>query len=136
MKSLHLLLRRGWRAAWGQLPAGLLPLRIRLAGFARRVLGVPPTDRYDPNERRGYATWLARHARLGAADRAAIQAPIAAMPARPLISLAMGVAAVPLPALRAALAAARAQLWPHWELCIALDPAAPAPVIRLLETEA
>jgi GT2 family glycosyltransferase len=136
MKSLHLVLHRGWRAAWGRMPGGLLPLRIRLAGFARRLFGLPPTGRYDPEDRRGYAGWLARHARLGAADRAAITAHIAAMPARPLISLAMGVAAVPLPALRASLAAAQAQLWPHWELCIALDPAAPTPVIRLLEAAA
>jgi GT2 family glycosyltransferase len=133
MESLHLVLRRSWHAAWERLPCGLLPLRLRLAALARRLLGAPPTGRYDPQDRRGYATWLARHTRLGAADRAAIQAHIAAMPARPLISLAMGLADVPLPALRASLAAARAQLWPHWELCIALDPAAPAPVIRLLE---
>ena len=136
MESLHLVLRRSWHAAWERLPCGLLPLRLRLAALARRLLGVPPTGRYDPQDRRGYATWLARHARLDAADRAAIQAHIAALPARPLISLAMGLADVPLPALRASLAAVRAQLWPHWELCIALDPAAPAPVIRLLEEAA
>ena len=42
----------------------------------------------------------------------------------------------PLPALRAALEAVRGQLWPQWELCIALDPAAPGPVARLLAAEA
>ncbi|TDH63469.1 glycosyltransferase [Dankookia rubra] len=136
MESLHLVLQRSWRAAWGRLPGGLLPLRLRLAAFGRRLLGTPPTGRYDSEDRRGYAAWLARHARLRPADRAAIAAHVAAMPARPLISLAMGVAGGPLPAVRAALAAVQAQIWPQWELCVALDPAAPTPVVRLLEAAA
>jgi len=132
MISLHASLQRLWRGAWGRLPGGLLPLRLRLAGAARRLLGAPPTGRYDPADRRGYAAWLARHMHLGRADRAAIRAHIAALPARPLISLAMPVGSVQPATLRAALAAVRGQFWPHWELCVAVDPTAPAPLRALL----
>jgi GT2 family glycosyltransferase len=136
MDVLRHSLHRAWRGLWGLLPGQLLPLRLRLSGLARRLLGAPPIKRYDPEDRRGYAAWLARHARLSPADRAAIQAHIAALPARPLISLAMPVHNVAELGLDRAIASVEAQLWPHWELCIALDAAAPEPLKRLVAAAA
>ncbi|MDO9709032.1 glycosyltransferase family 2 protein [Paracraurococcus lichenis] len=130
MDLLRQRLHRAWRDVWDRLPDELLPLRLRLAVLARRVMGGPPTGRYDPEDRRGYAAWLLRHDRLGAADHAAIQAHIAAMPAGPLISLAMPVGpGIAQARLDRAIESVARQAWPRWELCVALDPAA-APQIR------
>ncbi|RAI57192.1 glycosyltransferase family 2 protein [Roseicella frigidaeris] len=131
-QRLRLALQQAWRGAWGLLPDWVLPLRIRLAGLARSLLGEPPTGRYDPEDRRGYARWIARFDTLAETDRAAIRAHIAAMPAPPLISVVMPAYETPELLLRAAIASVRAQLWPHWELCIA-DDASPSPhVARVL----
>ncbi|MFC7476667.1 glycosyltransferase family 2 protein [Dankookia sp. GCM10030260] len=135
MESLHLTLKRGWRAAWELLPDELLPLRLRLAGLARALLGEPPTGRYDPEDRAGYAAWIARFDTLSAADRAAIRAHVAALPAAPLISVVMPAHETPAPLLRAAIASVEAQLWPHWELCIA-DDASPSPQVAQVLAEA
>ncbi|WP_217362977.1 glycosyltransferase [Roseicella sp. DB1501] len=132
MQGPRQVLHRIWRGAWGMLPDWVLPLRIRLAGLAQWLVGEPPTGRYEPEDRRGYARWIARFDTLRETDRAAIRAHIAAMPAPPLISVVMPAYETPEPLLRAAIASVRAQLWPHWELCIA-DDASPSPhVARVL----
>lgn len=135
MQSLHLTLQRGWRGAWALLPEQLLPLRLRLAGLANTLFGEPPTGRYDPEDRRGYASWIARFDTLSNADRAAIRAHVAALPARPLISVVMPAYETPEPLLRAAIDSVQAQLWPHWELCVA-DDASPSPHVARILAEA
>ncbi|TCZ60943.1 glycosyltransferase [Roseicella aquatilis] len=128
-------LKRAWRGAWRRMPPGLLPLRIRLAILLGRLLRASPPGRYDPEDRENYGAWLATHHRLRQADRDAIRAHVAALPARPLLSVALPVgAAVPPAALRAAIASVAAQLWPEWELCVALDAEAP-PALREVVTE-
>ncbi|WP_431271416.1 glycosyltransferase [Dankookia sp. P2] len=123
--SLQRALRIGWRAAWGLLPDGVLPFRIRLAGLARRLVGETPTRRYDPSNASSYAAWVARCDTLTTADRAAIRNHIDAMPRRPFISVVMPTYETPERLLTAAIASVRAQLWPHWELCIADDASPP-----------
>jgi GT2 family glycosyltransferase len=72
-----------------------------------------------------YATWIKRYDTLRPNDRREIRAHIAAFKTRPLISIAMPVYN-PSPAhLRAAIESVRAQLYPHWELCV-VDDASPA----------
>lgn len=72
-----------------------------------------------------YATWIKRYDTLRPADRREIGAHIAALKAKSLISIVMPVYN-PSPAhLRAAIESVRAQLYPHWELCI-VDDASPA----------
>lgn len=135
MTLLRSSLRRIWRGAWSLLPARLLPLRIRLAGLAGRLVGTPdarPPRGQDPDNRAAFARWVTRFDTLTEADRAAIRAHAGALPVQPLISVVMPAYDTPEPLLRAAIGSVRAQLWPHWELCIA-DDASPSPhVARIL----
>ena len=73
-----------------------------------------------------YPEWVMAEEGLSRADRTAIAAHIATLVSRPLISVVMPVYNTPEPFLRAAIASVEAQLWPHWQLCIA-DDASPAP---------
>lgn len=87
----------------------------------------------------GYRAWIARFDTLTEANRRSIRSEIAGWQAQgrlPLISVLMPVHD-PAPAvLEAALRSVRAQLYPHWELCIA-DDASTNPVIpRLLARHA
>ena len=131
-------LRRLWRRTWEMLPASALPLRIRVGGMLRRALHIVPglaDARRDPQDPRAYQAWLAGQAPLSPAERQAIASHIAAMPARPLISVVMPVHETPAALLRDAIASVRAQLYPHWELCIA-DDASRAPHIAEILAEA
>ncbi|MBL6455507.1 glycosyltransferase family 2 protein [Belnapia sp. T6] len=121
--------RRAWRWLWDRLPGSALPLRLRLGAAVRRALRVLPASNRgmagSPEDPATYRAWIVRHdPPLTAADRAAIAAHIAALPARPLISVVMVAQGAPDAGLRAAIASLRGQLYPHWELCIAGDAAA------------
>jgi len=78
-----------------------------------------------------YRDWVARHDTLTPADRAAIAARVVALP-RLTISVVMPVFNPREDWLRAAIASVRAQLWPHWELCIADDASTAPHVARVL----
>ncbi|MBW8268568.1 glycosyltransferase family 2 protein [Caldovatus aquaticus] len=83
-----------------------------------------------------YRQWIREHDTLSDADRAAIRAHVARLPHRPLISVVMPAFETPERFLREAIASVRAQLYPHWELCVA-DDASPSPhVARVLEEAA
>jgi GT2 family glycosyltransferase len=72
-----------------------------------------------------YASWIKRYDMLRMSDRRAIRVHIERFASRPLISVVMPVYN-PSPAhLRAAIDSVRAQLYPHWELCV-VDDASPA----------
>jgi glycosyltransferase involved in cell wall biosynthesis len=80
-----------------------------------------------------YRAWVARHDTLGEEDRAAIAAHVARMDRTPLISVVMPVYAVAPRLLKAAIESVRAQLYPHWELCVADDASPGGAVWRLLQ---
>ncbi|MGQ9368804.1 glycosyltransferase [Azospirillum sp. ST 5-10] len=83
-----------------------------------------------------YRLWLDEHHALDDGDRRAIAARITAMVEPPRFSVIMPVYDPPAEYLDAAIRSVRAQLYPHWELCIA-DDASPDPAIRpLLEAHA
>lgn len=75
-----------------------------------------------------YGAWIDRYDRLRPADRAAIRAHLGRMAYTPLISVVMPVYAASPKLLEAAVASVRAQLYPHWELCIA-DDASPGDAV-------
>lgn len=78
-----------------------------------------------------YRDWLDRHDTLTDSDRAAIAARIASLPPR-LISVVMPVYNPRERWLTAAIASVHAQLYPHWELCIADDASTAPHVARVL----
>ncbi|MGY2051736.1 glycosyltransferase family 2 protein [Methylobacterium sp. JK268] len=81
----------------------------------------------------GYDTWVRCFDTLTEADRARIRAEVAAMTDTPLISVVMPVYNPAPKVLEEALRSVRAQLYPHWELCIADDASTDPAVPRLLE---
>ena len=79
-----------------------------------------------------YATWIKRYDALRASNRSEIRAHIERFGATPLISIVMPVYN-PSPAhLRAAIESVRAQLYPHWELCVMNDASPAKHVNRIL----
>jgi GT2 family glycosyltransferase len=80
-----------------------------------------------------YAAWIAAHDTLDDAARAAIRERIAAMPSPPSISILLPVYNTPERWLRRCLDSVLAQLYPHWELCIADDASTEPHVRRVLD---
>lgn len=109
--------RHGW--------AGLktsLGILVRGEGPAR-MADVGTLNRSD------YAEWLKRYGQLTAEERAAMAARIQAMTAPPVISVLMPVYSDNTAMLRDAIESVRAQIYPHWQLCIA-DDASPSDEAR------
>ncbi len=82
-----------------------------------------------------YRAWIAENDRLSEDDRAAIARDIAAMADAPTIAVVMPVRDPPPPFLAAAIASVRAQMYPHWQLCIA-DDASQDPAVRTMLADA
>lgn len=129
-------LRQVWRRGWEMLPASALPVRIRIASVMRAVMGVPVASPQLLNDRGVYRRWIARNDTLTDADRAAIRAHIACLPAHPLFSVVMPVYNTDAHQLRAAIASVQRQLYPNWELCIADDASTAPHIAPLLAQEA
>ncbi|HEY1584010.1 MAG TPA: glycosyltransferase family 2 protein [Chthoniobacterales bacterium] len=76
-----------------------------------------------------YQTWIKRYDTLSRRDRRGIKTHIGSLAKRPLISIVMPVYNPAAAQLREAIDSVRAQLYPHWELCIVED-ASPSPRVR------
>jgi len=114
------------RELWRQLRNGL---RIFRAEGARGLI-----ERLRKHERslaaeRSYAEWVRQFDTLGEADLAGMRARIAAMRNPPLLSVLMPVYNVEPRWLERAVESVRAQVYPHWQLCIA-DDASTRPGLR------
>ena len=109
----------GWRA---------LGLKVRGRGLLATALG----------RRRGtgYGAWIRRFDTLAGPERSRLRAEAAAWTDPPLISVLMPVHD-PAPAvLEAALRSVRAQISPHWELCVVDDASANPAIGRILAAHA
>ena len=80
-----------------------------------------------------YERWVREHDTLDDADRSAIRAHVADLLLRPLISVAIPVYNTPERYLVQAIESVLAQLYPHWELCIADDASSEQHVRSVLE---
>lgn len=83
-----------------------------------------------------YSSWIDQFDTLTDTDREAIDQHIRRMPSRPLISVIMPVFEPDEAALHAAIQSVRAQIYPHWELCIADDASTKPWVMPMLTSEA
>ena len=106
--------RAAWQPFFKRRLRGLLVAPARLRGL--EAVG-------------NYAEWIRRYDTPGGADRRKIRRHIARFARRPLISVVMPVYEPKTEHLRAAIESVRAQLYPHWELCIA-DDASPSEDVR------
>ncbi|MET0210842.1 MAG: hypothetical protein ABW220_17495, partial [Burkholderiaceae bacterium] len=109
------VLRRHLRYA-GTNPRKLLWIARRGFSLAREgaLGGVLERHRVEAEQYADYPQWCARFANDEVADA---PARLAALPARPLISILLPVWNPPVQFLAAAIASVRAQAYPAWELC-------------------
>ncbi|WP_318036376.1 glycosyltransferase [Cupriavidus pinatubonensis] len=78
-----------------------------------------------------YRAWVEAYDDLNEDKRAALAQASAQLARKPLISVLMPVYNPPVDLLDAAIRSVRAQIYPHWELCVA-DDASPNPEVRAL----
>lgn len=83
-----------------------------------------------------YEEWIRRYDTISHEDRRLILADIAAMRRRPLLSVVMPAYNTPERLLREAIASVKAQIYPHWELCVADDASSLPAVASVLANEA
>ncbi len=124
--DLHLVLNsRSWR-----LTAVLRYLARKLRHFKK--IGRPQwAEAIAPSP---YARWIAQHDTITAVRQREILAEIAHWQACPVISVAMPAYNPPVHFLRPAIDSVLAQIYPHWELCIA-DDASTDPKVREVLSE-
>ncbi|WP_284507954.1 glycosyltransferase family 2 protein [Caballeronia sp. NCTM1] len=108
-------LRAGW-AVWR---------REGLAGLRNRAARDDTTD---------YRAWVERYDTLDDAKREALGEAVRALHRRPVISVLVPVFNTPETYLRQMIESVRAQIYPHWELCIA-DDASTAPHVSAVLRE-
>ena len=118
-------------AEWRAMSAGSLP---QVAAVAAEVPTVAPPPVPVPQADTEYDRWVRDHDTLTDDDRAQIRAHIDRLAYRPLISVVMPAYETPERLLREAIGSVRAQLYPHWELCIA-DDASPSDRVASLLRE-
>ncbi|WP_245763427.1 glycosyltransferase family 2 protein [Paraburkholderia diazotrophica] len=88
-----------------------------------------------PPSNRRYQAWIDRYDTLDDAKRAELRSRVEALPKKPLISVLVPTYNSDEKLLREMIASVRAQLYPHWQLCVA-DDASPDPRVAQVLTEA
>jgi GT2 family glycosyltransferase len=126
-ESLRALARRARRrlrrggAEWEDAPMPALGVPGRWSG----------TESYLSDWR--YPSWIQLYDTLDPQTREAIGFQVAALEASPLISVVLPVYNTPEEYLRQAIDSVRAQIYPHWELCISDDCSTEPHVAKILE---
>ena len=106
--------------------------QVAAAGQAGPSAAGPAAAAAPAHNRHDYAEWVRRYGTLDDPVRAAMRANIEDWAQRPLISVVMPVYNAPPAFLAQAIASVQAQLYPHWELCIADDASSDPAVAALL----
>lgn len=100
-----------------------------------RQLALPPagahTDRGGEDEGRSYHEWLRRYDPTDEHSMGLLKKKVGALQLTTRFSVVMPVYNPPIEFLRQAIESVQAQVYPHWELCIA-DDASPDPAVRHL----
>ena len=119
-----LLASRSWRL--------MAPSRW-LGHAAKRLLNRPTnvTEQITP-KRRDYADWIREFDSPSAQLKAHLVAQIDGMSSLPLFSILLPIDAAKVDELRITVDSVRGQLYPHWELCIAVGTGASVDVLALL----
>lgn len=121
VKALAIFGQEGWQG-----------VRLRLSGVQP---GAPVvTSEGQVVDRNDYQTWIKLYDSLDAQAIERIRAEIASFEKCPKISVVMPVYNAPLEFLKQAIESVQAQLYPHWELCIADDASTDAGVRSMLES--
>ena len=121
VKALAIFRQEGWQG-----------IRFRLSGVQSSAPVVTPEGQ--AVDRNDYQTWIKLYDSLDAQAIERIQAEIASFEKCPKISVVMPVYNAPLEFLKQAIESVQAQLYPHWELCIADDASTDVGVRPMLES--
>nr|WP_299794907.1 glycosyltransferase family 2 protein [Ramlibacter sp.] len=130
---------RGFAAAAWRIAAneGWGGVRRRTAWlYAPHRTATARLDPETPPDRNDYQEWVRRYDQPTPESRARLRAQAAALPVRPLISIVMPTYNSQPGWLREAIASVRAQVYEHWELCIADDASTRPEVREILQREA
>lgn len=127
---LRLALQRGGGVAGVVSKAYRLYRREGLAGVRLGFGKVATAAQFGRND---YVEWARRYGVLDKATRAQLCTDMQGFALRPLISVVLPVFDPPLAFLEQAIESVRAQIYPHWELCIADDASTNPGVRDLLE---
>ncbi|WP_312793796.1 glycosyltransferase [Tianweitania sp.] len=103
-------------------------LRGLLAGVARSLSDTSSTAIADD-----YQNWIALYDTLSNEDRSSIRRHIDRLSYKPLISIVVPAYNTPAETFRQMIQSVQAQLYPHWELCIADDASPSAQIAELLK---
>nr|WP_248322337.1 glycosyltransferase family 2 protein [Caballeronia sp. Sq4a] len=100
-------------------------------GIVRRGRRILASEQFD-NSPEAYARWIAQHDTIDDAKRVALRARAGALPKQPLISVLVPTYNSDVTLLRGMIESVQAQIYPHWELCIADDASTRPEVIATL----
>jgi glycosyltransferase involved in cell wall biosynthesis len=115
----------------GTIRSMLHALRGTLKESVSRAQPPPPTE---ASAQRTYLEWTRRYDTLDAQRRSEIRTLLPSLPRQPLFSIVVPTYNTPERFLRAMIESVRAQLYPHWELCIA-DDASTDPAVKKVLSE-
>jgi len=127
---VRLGLQRGGGAGGVMRKAYRLYQRDGLAGLR---LGFGKVTTAAQSDRNDYAEWVRRYDTLDDAARAKLRTEMQGFERQPLISVVLPVFNPPLEFLEQAIDSVRAQIYPHWELCIADDASTDQRIRTVLE---
>jgi GT2 family glycosyltransferase len=96
-------------------------------GIVRRGRRILASEQLEDSPE-AYARWIEQHDTIDEAKRDSLRARARALPRQPLISVLVPTYNSNVALLRAMIESVRAQVYPHWELCIA-DDASPDPEV-------
>lgn len=133
-RNARRLARAGYWLATGQFGRRMADWRAARAARPSTAISMLAAAT-QPSQQATYERWVRECDTLNDGDRAAIRAHIGRLAHRPLISVVMPAYETPERVLSEAIASVQAQLYPHWELCVADDGSPSSDVARVL-TEA
>ncbi len=127
------------RTAYRRLPLSIYR-RTQIKRLFARIVGTVPgkiSEQVSANPltaaTKSYQAWHTARNALTPRALAHMEAAIEALPTRPLLSIILPVHNPPLKFLTAAVASVQAQVYEHWELCIADDASSPEVAVVLRE---
>ena len=129
-------MRLNWRSIYRELQcrggvvayARQLPALIKIFGLKRGLKYL-----YKWAQRNDYQTWIRLYDSLDESQEAKIRDEIDGMASRPKISIIMPVNDAPLNFIQEAIESIKAQWYPNWELCIAVDASVDKVMLSLLQ---
>ena len=110
---------------------GVRGLRQRLMNAVRPPSALPAPIEVAADDPRGYNAWLKAFEPWDAQQRQSLQQACDALTIQPLISIVMPTYNTVAEHLERAIQSVQAQIYPHWQLCIA-DDASPKPHVRAI----